>query len=252
MKATEFDPVTTVIMPKPNRFTIKARLMPVLVILALMATSNCATLRTSKNENMGQLQIDSTLIMDRFYVDLFNENHENGHWNYTAIDGTGVETSGGEINQNLPYWYYVVQLIPAHDYYWLVQSYDEYGNITSRGKYSWKSVRGLGGGVTKVGNWEYYDENGVKTVMNEDAAHGEFTYEDVLRKLESRGILNRRTGKNREGLDIYFHPEERYWFVSIIDDAGVITGKGKYREIHIHRNTGRIIKDTTTPYMVIY
>ncbi len=200
---------------------------------------------------MKQLQIDSALIMDKFYVDLFNSNQERGYWRYTAIDGTEVNVSGdGHPNPYPPYWYYAIQLVPVNDYYALGQFYDKYGDIISRGKYSWERIRGIGG-ITKVGDWEYYDADGEKTVVNEDATYGEFTYEDVIRKLESRGILNRRTGKNREGLDIYFHPSEGYWHVSIIDEAGLTTGEGKYHEIHIHKDTGRILKNATTKYMVI-
>ncbi|MDR2910781.1 MAG: hypothetical protein LBV47_05395 [Bacteroidales bacterium] len=217
----------------------KQGLMPVLVILAMAATSSCTILTTSKSNDMEQdLQIDSTLIMDKFYVSLFNENQERGRWEYIAPDGTKVWANRGKDN-------YLIQLIPAHDYYVLAQYYDEHGRIRERGKFSWHNGFAMG---TEVGDWEYYDGNGIKTVVNKDT-YGELTYEDVIRKLEARGILNRRTGKNREDLKIYFHPTESYWYVFIVNGAGTI--EGKYCEIHIHKDTGRILEDQKGPFYII-
>lgn len=209
--------------------------------IILAGISGCTTSKTAKATEVAHTQIDSTLIMDRFYIDQFYENKERNSWEYTTSDGTEVRASDVRSYHYNSGYSFSLRLTPPYDYYRLVQLYDGKGDIISRGKLSWRNA----GGGTKIGEWEYYDENGVKTIVNEET-NGKVTYEDVISRMESKGILDRETGKSREeDLDIYFSPEKDCWVVRIVFE------ERRHHRIHIHKDSGRILRNEKGPFVII-
>jgi len=98
----------------------------------------------------------------------------------------------------------------------------------------------IGNGGTRIGIWEYFDENGKKIKeTNEDAKYGAFDYNKVLIFFHLKGLINLETGENRQNITMRYNEKEKVWTISVTNEFYMIT---KYK---MHGETGDIISSET-------
>ncbi|MDR2916332.1 MAG: hypothetical protein LBV74_16150 [Tannerella sp.] len=147
---------------------------------------------------------------EKFDIATFEANQKNNTYQFEKADGTVVrqmkysttgifiENSAGiEVQSPLP-------LIP----YWLEKQYYPNGNIKHKG-------HRMTQGSLPIGMWEYYDEQGNKTVVDEGAKYGKFSYNDVLLFLDKEKLIDLSTGKGLDNLRITYDIKRYEWHVIV-------------------------------------
>lgn len=106
---------------------------------------------------------------------------------------------------------------------------------------------GLDAGLTgvKVGKWYYFDDLGklVKTV-DEDAKFGKVGYQEILALLAKDGLIDLKTGKNREQISASFERDEngaKIWIILVTTEFHGDDYAKKWR-YKIDSNTGKILE----------
>lgn len=80
----------------------------------------------------------------------------------------------------------------------------------------------IGANGIKVGKWIYFDEMGkILKVVDEDSKFGKFGYQELLAFLNREGLVNIKTGKNRDKVKAFFEKSEhgnKTWTVEVITE----------------------------------
>lgn len=176
-----------------------------IVLLSLLLFGCKASYIQERTFIMRNNNIDSSLIVNQLDIETYYKNKVSGEWTYNLPDGTKVEIGDSNYRKSEGEEYRTFQMvtIPAKPrFYRLLQTYYYDGKIKSKGCLLTRSLR--------IGIWEFYDEQGNKTEINEDLKFPDFTYNDVLLFLHKRKLINIYTGEHREKIDIEYH-EKPYW-----------------------------------------
>ncbi|MDY3318971.1 hypothetical protein PG637_06090 [Riemerella anatipestifer] len=153
-----------------------------------------------------------------------------------------VEKEGGEIREFLA---------PPS---FLIAQKKYYPNRKIKSKSLW-----LPGIRTKIGISEYYDEQGNKTIVDEDKKFGKIKYTFILDFLEEKGYINQKTGEGRytdkanyrEAFIISYFENINLWVIRITNgkpNEGPISGRGEppaYLPIYfyIDGDSGEVMPD---------
>jgi hypothetical protein len=181
------------------------------------------------NTFMNTEGIDKHLICDTFDIENYEKNcPKNNWWEYELPDGTKIEKDAIDLRWQGINLYYEMKIFPPKPkFYQIIQLYYENGKI-------WKRGKTLGGSVP-VGEWEYYDPQGNKTIVNEDSKFGAFNYNEIYLYLHRHGYIDVYTGENRENLSLYFHEEKGYWTAAIKNMEKRIRDK-----FYFDKDTGKV------------
>lgn len=143
---------------------------------------------------------------EKFDIATFEANRRNNTYQFEKADGTVVrqmkygdifiENSTGTEAQSPP------PLIP----YWLEKQYYPNGKIKHKG-------HRMTQGSLPIGSWEYYDEQGCKTVVDEGAKYGKFSYNDVILFLDKEKLIDLSTNKGIDNLRITYDIKRHEWHV---------------------------------------
>ncbi|MEC5396032.1 hypothetical protein [Bergeyella sp. RCAD1439] len=117
----------------------------------------------------------------------------------------------------------------------------------------------LPGIYTKIGVSEYYDEQGNKSIVDEDKKFGKIKYTFILDFLEEKGYINQKTGEGRytdkvnyrDAFKIDYLENINLWVIKIINgkpNEGPISGRGEppaYLPIYfyIDGDSGEVMPD---------
>ncbi|WP_407497365.1 hypothetical protein [Elizabethkingia anophelis] len=132
--------------------------------------------------------------------------------------------------------YYVIPPSPAFNS--ISYTYYKDGKIKVTGK-----IAGFNSGI-KIGIWKFYDETGKLTEVDEDKKFGLWDFNKVLAVLDKDGVINLKTGKNREfeKLQFFFDKDKKEWKVKVFKkNINVIVEE--YWEYLFDGNTGKYTRD---------
>jgi len=147
------------------------------------------------------------VLLDK-YAKVYQQKDANG--SYFEYDLTftedGIKT---RINGDTRHGFVVEQTLPRQAFFKILKTYYPNGYLKMKGKL-------LGGGLTIVGEWEFYDENGQLThVVNEDKKFGKFGYYELLLFLYQQGYIDLETGENRGVANFVYNVEKKQWTVDV-------------------------------------
>jgi len=170
-------------------------------------------------------KLDFNLLEKNATKYLFDSEGKELHY-YWLFNENGIET---KISGNKKQGFYMRQTPPPPAFFKYYKEYYPNGNLKVKGK-------SMGGGATRVGKWEYYNENGELTsVKNEEKKFGKFGYNELLFFLHQQGHINIETGENRENAEFGYNSETKRWGVHVF-------GKHIFTEYVIDGKSGEIIK----------
>lgn len=189
-----------------------------------------------KNNN----NIDSSLIINQLDIEGYYKNKGNDHlYIYYLEDGTKIEMGDANFrkSEGEKYRTFTIVTTPAKPrFYLLSQTYYHNGMIKARGC--------LLPYALTIGIWEYYDEQGNKTEINEDIKLPDFTYNDVLLFLHKKKLINIYTGEHREKITINYYENPSWkkkpkpiWVVDWMDKEKTFT----QIIYHLDAMTGKVI-----------
>jgi len=133
---------------------------------------------------------------------------------FTLKDGTEIYRAG------YPEYFTEERILPKPSFLkWNKQFYPS-GFIKFKGLSFGDQHMGANG--IRVGQWTYFDELGkVTKTVDEDRKFGNFGYNELLAFLDKEGLIEVKTGKNRENVNAIFESSEsgdKTWFVEIITE----------------------------------
>ena len=144
-------------------------------------------------------------------------------WTFTEND-TETRVFGNK-RRGFAMW----QTPPKPAFFQIAKQYYPNGYLQLKGKCMYD-------GVTKIGEWEYYNENGeLISKVDEDKKFGRFGYNELLLFLHQQKHINIETGENRENVRFGYDVEKKQWGVVITDSSYWIT------EYTIDGKTGEVI-----------
>ncbi|KMQ61254.1 hypothetical protein ACM39_17710 [Chryseobacterium sp. FH2] len=145
-----------------------------------------------------------------------------------------------------------ISILPPNSFFTTYKEFYSNGNIKSKGKYfgDCKFYRFS----NKIGNWYYFDEKGkLLQQVDEDKKFGKFSYNEVLKFLETQKYINLNTGEGRDKIEVkYYYSDKstkKLWYIVIsIGEAYQIPGEGyrveqKGKWYALDGNTGETIKE---------
>ena len=194
----------------------------------LIFIMGCSTLNKTTTQVMEDInKKDHMVFQDKLDIESFYKG-QSGTWNRSLEDGTQIEIIDF-LDEKNNLIFFVTATLPKPKFYTILQQYDAKGQIKRRGKV-------LGG--LAVGEWEIYDEQGRKSILNEDDKFGKFTYNDVALFMHNKGHIDVNTGKNRERLVLSFDEIKNRWNVAL---KGTPDEDVEYTYI-LDGETGKLIK----------
>lgn len=184
--------------------------------------------------------VDSLLIVNQLDIDAYFKNKGDAlYYAYSLPNGTEIKITDSNFrkSEGEKYRTFYMKTTPAKPcFYTLMQTFYYNGKIKERGCYLQSDL--------KIGTWEYYDEHGNKTEVNEDLGYPEFSYNDVLLFLHKENLVNVYTGQNREKITMAYYERPYWekepkplWVVDWIDD------KETFTQIiyHLDAKTGKVV-----------
>jgi len=133
---------------------------------------------------------------------------------FTLKDGTEIDRSAS------PTEYTEECILPKPSFLKLNKEFYRSGFIKFKGLSFGDQHMGANG--IRVGQWTYFDELGkVTKTVDEDRKFGNFGYNELLAFLDKEGLIEVKTGKNRENVNAIFESSEsgdKTWFVEIITE----------------------------------
>ncbi|WP_131701488.1 hypothetical protein [Chryseobacterium sp. FH2] len=110
-------------------------------------------------------------------------------------------------------WTDIYEIPPFPYFYWSYKEFYEQPNqpntIKEKGKY-FGDVRLGSFGRIEIGHWYYFDEKGklIKEV-DEDKKFGKFSYNEVLKFLDSKKDINLNTGEGRDKFEVQYYYSDK-------------------------------------------
>ena len=105
----------------------------------------------------------------------------------------------------------------------------------------------VGGNGIKVGKWIYFDPGGkILKVVDEDNKFGKFGYQELLAFLDAEGLIDIKTGKNRDKVKAFFEKSEegnKIWTVEVTTEflADAYSRGWKYK---LDGDSGKVLDKT--------
>lgn len=175
----------------------------VAILTLLIFIMGCSTVNNTTTKVMeGNSKTDHVVFQDKLDIDSFYKG-EAGRWYHSLEDGTEIQIMDF-LDEKNNLVFFVIATPPKPKFYTIEQQYDAKGQIRRRGKVL---------ADLAVGVWEVYDEQGNKTLINEDEKFGKFTYNDVALFMHKKGHIDVNTGKNRERFVLSFDEAKNTWEV---------------------------------------
>jgi hypothetical protein len=188
-------------------------------MLIVIAFANCTSSKRITYNVINETEKFKNMENKRFDIDSFTKNSERGaSYRFTLEDSTEILQMKGLQSG------YVEWQSPSDKFYKIYKTFHSNLNLKS------KEYRFFG---IKIGISEHYDEQGNKTLVNEDEKFGKFDYNHLILFLERKGYVNSETTKGKDDLDIDFIPSPKVW---------IIETKKDMKRIKINGNTGSVIK----------
>lgn len=176
-----------------------------MLLTLLIFIMGCSTVNKTITQIMEEnSRTDHIVFQDKLDIGSFYKG-ESGTWYRSLEDGTEIEIFDF-LDEKNNLIFIVKATPPKPKFYTISQLYYANGDISCRGK----RMSGLA-----VGMWEVYDEQGNKTLINEDEKFGKFTYNDVALFMHKKGHIDVNTGKNRERLLLSFDEAKNTWNVAL-------------------------------------
>ncbi len=177
---------------------MKEKLFTYLLVLFFISCNGQA-----KKNNMPAKSIkNKTTQNNMFDINRFNKNKDiDRSYKYKDVGGNVVF----EVENNADF-YDRWEILPNNFYKTYSQYYHKTGVLAKTGTYFGGAyiddVQHL---TTKVGKWQYYDEKGILIKEeNEEAKFGKFGHENLLKFLETEGLINTKTGEGKKFLNISY------------------------------------------------
>ncbi|WP_312302266.1 hypothetical protein [Chryseobacterium sp.] len=210
-----------------------------IVILLLMCLSSCKS-RYLKN----YVSDNNSNFFEKFDFDLDANNYagyeyaDDSYYYYGANGYYKLKNNGAFNPGNYKEGpgYYVIPPSPAFNS--ISYTYYKNGKMKTTGK-----IAGFNSGI-KIGIWRFYDETGKVTEVDEDKKFGFWDFDKVLSVLEKDGVINLKTGKNREfeKLQFFYDKDKKEWKVKVFKkDINVLVEE--YWEYLFDGNTGKYTRD---------
>jgi len=203
-----------------------------ILILATVATVISYSGQSSKSINNTIMDNKEKDKLDFVLLDKFAKKVEmkDDKGIYFAYDWTFIE-NGTEtrIFGNKRRVFTMWQTPPKPAFFQIYKQYYPNGYLKLKGKC-------MGDGITKIGEWEYYNEKGELTSkVDEDKKFGKFGYNELLLFLHQEKYIDIKTGENRENVRFGYNVENKEWGVRITKSSHWIT------EYVIDGETGAVI-----------
>lgn len=157
--------------------------------------------------------------MKTFDIKTYNEKSINGTYEF--------ETDSSRVKQIKYFDNYVEYIHPKGKFYDVYNVYYPNGKIKEHG------IR-LDG--MKIGKWEFYDEQGNVTIVDEDADFDEFDYNKVLLFLDEKGYIDIHNGDGADNFSLNYNLEAKQWKVTAKDK------NEKWLVYILSGKTGRVVK----------
>ena len=133
--------------------------------------------------------------------------------------------------------------LPKPSFLKILRTFYPSGFIKMKG-YSFGDLNEGANGV-KVGNWYYFNEQGKLTeTVNEDQKFGNVDYPKILAILEKDGLINIKTGKNREQVTAFFERNDdgtSVWKLEVITEFHA-DDHAKVWRYSVDGSTGKILE----------
>ena len=203
------------------------RIIIILGIIAVIANTCGQTNHNQNNTVMDEREKLDFELLDKF-AEKDKKQDDKGsyvgyYWNFTE---NSIET---QLFGDTRYGFTMRQTPPNPAFFQIYKQYYPNGYLKLKGKC-------MGGGATKIGEWEYYNENGELTSkVDEDKKFGKFGYNELLLFLHQQKHINIETGENREKVDFGYSIEKKQWGVYAINTYYWVT------EYVIDGETGKVI-----------
>ena len=196
----------------------------ILGIIALIA-GGCKVNLTKNRDTMTMDKLDFELLEEKAQKHtVAGQNYFEYDWTFTE-NGTETRIFGNK-RRGFTMW----QTPPKPAFFQIYKQYYPNGYLKLKGKC-------MGNGITKVGEWEYYNEKGELTSkVDEDKKFGKFGYNELLLFLHQEKYIDIKTGENRERVSFGYDVEDKEWGVSITNPSHWIT------EYVINGETGTVIE----------
>ncbi|WP_407475507.1 hypothetical protein [Elizabethkingia anophelis] len=215
---------------------------PTFLALCLFLTIQC---KAQTNKNYPKTPINDSIMFEKFDFNLDVNNYagyEPAPESYYTYGGNRFYKlkEGGAFspyNGGYPYISYIV-IPPLPGFYSIRYGYYQNGLLEKQG-----SIAGFNSGI-KIGKWKFYDETGKVTEVDEDKKFGLWDFNKVLAVLDKDGVINLKTGKNREfeKLQFFFDKDKKEWKVKVFKkNINVIVEE--YWEYLFDGNTGKYTRD---------
>ncbi|WP_407475506.1 hypothetical protein [Elizabethkingia anophelis] len=210
-----------------------------IVILLLIGLLSCKSLQIK-----GDVGVTNSTMFEKFDFDLDASNYagyeyaDNAYYTYGA-NGFYKLKSGGVFspyNGKSSIYYTFIPTAPA--FYSVDYIYYENGDMRATGKSA-----GFSSGI-KIGKWKLYDKIGKVTEVDEDKKFGLWDFNKVLAVLDKDGVINLKTGKNREfeKLQFFFDKDKKEWKVKVFK-KNISVFVEEYWEYLFDGNTGKYTRD---------
>ncbi|ATL42177.1 hypothetical protein CMU69_18710 [Elizabethkingia anophelis] len=188
--------------------------------------------------------INDSIMFEKFDFDLDANNYagyeyaDDSYYNYGANgfyklkNGAVFSPYNGKSSISCTF----IPAAPA--FYSIDYIYYEKGNMRAMGK-----IAGFSSGI-KIGKWKLYDESGKVTEVDEDKKFGLWDFDKVLAVLDKDGVINLKTGKNREfeKLQFFYDKDKKEWKIKVFKkNINVIVEE--YWEYLFDGNTGKYTRD---------